>query len=302
MMWQSSNERVQWPKGADPLSCQARLMHSAIRLIPLDTVIQHHAHDFHQIVIGLAGHAEFEIEGLGGSIAPLSGCIVPANHMHYYEGIGENRQLILDLPQMAPALSGPHGELARLFDAPRFFDLDEPLRLYLDFLTRELDQPHRHHAPQGGPQNELLAATFLGCLHARMHAKLPTGRSVPSRLDIRALDRFIQGHLDVRLTVGDLASEACLSEAHFSECFRTQTGFTPYQYLLRKRLAAARQLLGSTRLPLSHIAERTGFANQSALSHAFRRAFGHPPSHLRQRSAQSPTPQALEHSTNVEFS
>ena len=69
-------------------------MSSAIRQIPLDTAIQHHAHDYHQIVIGLEGRADFEIEGLGGSISALSGCIVPANHVHYYAGTGENRQLI----------------------------------------------------------------------------------------------------------------------------------------------------------------------------------------------------------------
>ncbi len=38
-------------------------MTSAIRQIPLDTATHHHSHDFHQIVIGLKGQAEFEIEG-----------------------------------------------------------------------------------------------------------------------------------------------------------------------------------------------------------------------------------------------
>lgn len=261
-------------------------MPSAIRLIPLDNATRHHGHDFHQIVIGLSGHAEFEIEGLGGAIAPLTGCIVPASHVHYYEGIGENRQLILDLPGDAAPLCGPHHELTRLFDAPRFFSLDEPLRHYLDFLTRELDQPHYRQAPSPPPlQHELLTATFLGCLHARLHPDLlDHGRR---RLDLKTLDRYIQRHLSRRLTVADLARQACLSEAHFSACFREQTGLAPYQYLLRRRLGAARRLLTTTRRPLSEIAARTGFANQSALSHAFRRAYGHPPSHLRRDKPQT---------------
>ncbi|EPC01348.1 hypothetical protein L861_12300 [Litchfieldella anticariensis FP35 = DSM 16096] len=260
-------------------------MPSAIRLIPLDNTTKHHDHDFHQIVIGLNGHAEFEIEGLGGSIASLSGCIVPANHVHYYEGIGENRQLILDLPVDGPSLTGPHHELSRLFDAPRFFALDEPLRLYLNFLTQELCQPHHQAPSQRHGQGDLLAATFLGCLHARLHPDLPANNA--KRLNLRALDRFIQCHLSDRLTVADLARQACLSEAHFSECFRTQTGISPYQYLLRQRLGAVRHLLTSTRLPLSEIAAHTGFANQSALSHAFRRAYGHPPSQLRRTDTQN---------------
>lgn len=246
-------------------------MTSAIRLTPLDNAIKHHAHEFHQIVIGLAGHAEFEIEGLGGSIAPLTGCIVPASHVHYYEGVGINRQLIFDLPDDAPSLSGTHREMARLFDAPRFFALDDPLRVYLNFLVQELAQPR--HA-----QGDLLAATFLGCLHSRLSLEAPSHQR---RLDLTELDRFIQHNLARRLSVADLARHACLSEAHFSECFRVQTGVTPYQYLLRQRLATARDLLTASRLPLSEVAEHTGFANQSALSHAFRRAFGHPPSQLR---------------------
>lgn len=257
-------------------------MPSVIRLIPLDNTTKHHDHDYHQIVIGLDGHAEFEIEGLGGSIAALSGCIVPANHVHYYEGIGENRQLILDLPADAPALTGPHYEFSRLFDAPRFFALDEPLRMYLNFLTQELCQPHHQGPQQHQGQGDLLAATFLGCLYARLHPdRLISGNS---RLNLQALDRFIQHHLAQRLTVADLARQACLSEAHFSECFRAQTGLTPYQYLLRQRLGTVRRLLTSTRLPLSEIAAHTGFSNQSALSHAFRRAYGHPPSQLRRDS------------------
>ena len=247
-------------------------MTSAIRLTPLDNAIKHHAHEFHQIVIGLSGHAEFEIEGLGGSIAPLTGCIVPASHVHYYEGVGINRQLIFDLPDDAPSLSGPHREMARLFDAPRFFALDDPLRVYLNFLVQELAQP-RH------TQGDLLAATFLGCLHSRFNLESPSQQT--RRLDLAELDRFIQRNLARRLGVADLARQACLSEAHFSECFRVQTGVTPYQYLLRQRLAAARDLLTASRLPLSEVAAHTGFANQSALSHAFRRAFGHPPSQLR---------------------
>lgn len=247
-------------------------MTSVIRLTPLDNAIKHHDHEFHQIVIGLDGHAEFEIEGLGGRIAPLSGCIVPANHVHYYEGIGPNRQLILDLPDDAPSLSGPQRELARLFDAPRFFALDEPLKLYMDFLVQELAQSR--HAP-----GDLLASTFLGCLHSRLRDESPA--SYTRRLDLPALDRFIQHHLAERLSVSDLARQACLSEAHFSECFRIQTGITPYQYILRQRLASARYWLTTSTLPLNEIAARTGFASQSALSHAFRRAFSFSPSQLR---------------------
>lgn len=264
-------------------------MTSAIRQIPLDTRIHHHAHDFHQIVIGLRGEAEFEIEGLGGSISAFSGCIVPANHLHYYAGTGDNRQLILDLPSDAFAVTGHHHDLVRLFDAPRFFALDASLRHYLDFLLQELSLLSRQ-APIDPIHHERLAGTLLGSLHARLAAEPPApGRA----LDLAALDRFIDRHLGGRLRVADLAAEACLSEAHFSERFRQRTGLSPWQYVMRRRLDCARQMLQHSHLPLSEIAALTGFTSQSALSRACRQAFGHPPSQLRRVGGQrlaSPTP------------
>lgn len=252
-------------------------MTSAIRQIPLDTAIHHHAHDFHQVVIGLRGEAEFEIEGLGGAISAFSGCIVPANHLHYYAGHGDNRQLILDLPRDAIAVTGQQHDLIRLFDAPRFFSLDAALRHYLDFLLQELNllAPEGRLDPLHG---ERLAGTLLGSLHARL-AHEPA--SPARRLDLAALDRFIDRHLDQRLRVADLAAQACLSEAHFSERFRQSAGLSPWQYVMRRRLEHARQLIQQSRLPLSEIAARTGFTSQSALSRACRQTFGQPPSRLR---------------------
>ncbi|WP_111414675.1 AraC family transcriptional regulator [Billgrantia lactosivorans] len=269
-------------------------MSSVIRQIPLDTATQHHAHDFHQIVIGLHGRAEFEIEGLGGAISALSGCIVPANHVHHYMGQGENRQLILDLPADAPSLTGYHHELSRLFDAPRFFALDTPLKHFLDFLL--LEQAASRHLNTA--QSDRLAATFLGCLHARLGATTPTPPM--RRLDLVKLDRFIDRHLASSISVADLAAQACLSEAHFRSRFREQTGLSPWQYVRRRRLEAARRLLEESRMPLSQIALNTGFAHQSALSHAFRSAYGHPPSQLRRaRLERSPgvTANRLPHTT-----
>ncbi|MCW4153084.1 MULTISPECIES: AraC family transcriptional regulator [Halomonadaceae] len=258
-------------------------MPSTIRRIPLESATRHHAHDFHQIVITLCGASEFEIEGLGGRVNAFSGCIVPANHEHYYSGSGYNRQLILDLPEDAPALTGEQRELVALFDAPRFFALDASLRHYLAFMECELGQTDSPGLPPF--QHDRLAATFLGALKGR----LGNAPEPPSRLDIRHLDRFIQQHMADNLRVADLAKLVCLSEAHFSERFRQQTGLSPWQYVKRQRLHAAHQLVVQSHLSLTDIALQTGFANQSALSHAFRRSYGLSPRQLRQsRRLSSP--------------
>ncbi|EHJ92178.1 AraC family transcriptional regulator [Vreelandella boliviensis] len=252
-------------------------MTSTIRQIPLASATHHHTHDFHQIVITLCGSSEFEIEGLGGRVNAFSGCIVPANHEHYYSGYGHNRQLIFDLPEDAPALTGENRELVALFDAPRFFGLDNALRHYLAFMQSELAQGFDTSTKSF--QQDRLAATLLGSLKARLGTAT---KSTQQRLDLTRINRFIRQHLAEDLRVADLARLACLSEAHFSDCFRAQTGLSPWQYVKRQRLHAARQLVLQSRLPLTDIAIQTGFANQSALSHAFRCSYGLSPRQLRQ--------------------
>ena len=265
-------------------------MPSKIRQLPLDAVTHHHSHDFHQIVITMCGTAEFEIEGLGGLINPFSGCIVPANHEHYYSGNARNRQLVLDLPEDAPALSGEQRELVALFDAPRFFSLDNALRHYLAFVESEI----AHNIDDTDTfQHDRLAGTLLGSLKARL-GDAPSTTS--GRLNLRQINRYIHHHLADELRVADLAKLACLSEAHFSERFRIQTGLSPWQYVRRQRLSAARQLIMQSRLPLADIAVQTGFANQSTLSHAFKSSFGMSPRELRQRRPEMPNTPSTSHS------
>lgn len=260
-------------------------MNSAFRQIPLDAEPHHHAHDFHQIVIGLRGRADFDIDGLGGSVSALTGCIVPANSLHQYAGKGSNRQLIIDLQRHASCLTGHHHELSALFDRPVFFTLDRPLGNYLNFLREELQLMDNSHQNMSR-QHERLTSTLLGSLHARL-CTADEGRS--RVLDLATLDDYIDRHLDTSLRVADIAAVACLSVGHFTQCFRAQTGMSPWQYVMQRRLCAASRMLAETSLPLIDIAALTGFSNQSALSNAFRRRHGHTPTQFRKHAATGVT-------------
>lgn len=78
-----------------------------------------------------------------------------------------------------------------------------------------------------------------------------------------------------------LARIAGQSRTLFVERFRERLGTSPMRYLSRWRLLRARHLLGSTDLSVAEVAQRVGYASESAFHRAFRAEFGAPPGRLR---------------------
>jgi AraC family transcriptional regulator len=84
----------------------------------------------------------------------------------------------------------------------------------------------------------------------------------------------LDSDLGGRFSLQQIAAEFDLSVSHFSRAFRISTGLPPHQWLLRRRLEAAKQLMTVRDLPLAEIALSAGFANQSHFTRVFSAAVG----------------------------
>ncbi len=95
---------------------------------------------------------------------------------------------------------------------------------------------------------------------------------------------WLQEHLNVPVTVEDLAARSAMSPRTFARRFLASTGTTPYQWLLRQRVQLAQRLLEMTDLPIDAVAEKSGFSTAANLRkhfssavhtspHAYRRTF-----------------------------
>src|SRR5690349_4691127 len=85
------------------------------------TVEASDVHDFHQIVLGLDGAMVMAVDGVAQEIDRTSAWLIPAGSRHDYAGVGENRQLVLDLPASSVAVP------QRLFDRARAVTVDSSL-------------------------------------------------------------------------------------------------------------------------------------------------------------------------------
>lgn len=81
----------------------------------------------------------------------------------------------------------------------------------------------------------------------------------------------------------ELAHLVGTNEFTLKRDFKTLFGTTVFEMLRQHRMARARALLLDTELSIQEVAERVGYRHGSHFSTAFKRTFGHPPSHLRSR-------------------
>jgi AraC-like DNA-binding protein len=234
-------------------------------------------HDFHQIVLGLDGAMEMTVDGVGERIDCCSAWLIPAGAQHDYMGIGENRQLVLDLP--AVSLAVPE----RLFDSARALPIDPALVQ----LVRQIAQRAALAAPPAG--SDPGARRFHWDASARLCAAVIAQTGIladasfdaAAGLDFARIDRWLRARLAEPLRIADLAAHCGLGMRRFHQLFVEAFGETPHRYLQRLRLDTAVTLLADPRRSLIDVSLEVGFGDQSAFTHAFTRRFGIAPGQWR---------------------
>jgi AraC-like DNA-binding protein len=203
-----------------------------------------HSHGHHQLLVGLEGILELELEGRGQRVGPGDALLVPPGERHDFESAGGSRCLVLDSDDPLWAQCGA------LPCRP------QQVAALAQYLSHAITQPlARIHAPA------LLLDAWRG----------PQAPHRPRRaVDWDALAVWVQLRLEQPVSVAELAQRVHLSTSQFAlRCHEAQ-GMSPLDWLRRQRLARARQLraLG---MPVQEVARRTGYRSPSALTAALRR-------------------------------
>jgi AraC family transcriptional activator FtrA len=112
-------------------------------------------------------------------------------------------------------------------------------------------------------------------------------RPVPKdeRGRLAKLQQWLRGHLDQKHTIAAMAARASMSPRTLQREFKAATGEAAFAWLIRERIAYARELLEQHRTPLRGIAERVGISSPESFRHHFRRQVGTTPSEYRARFA-----------------
>lgn len=150
-------------------------------------------------------------------------------------------------------------------------------------LADAMDARAPQHAVMAEELRELLLSTML--LH-HAHDRMDELRSSPEPTGASWIDRavdWIREHHGETVTAAAIAEQAHVSERAVYAAFAREFGITPFEYVTRVRLEAARRDLqrvaaGRLRATVADIARARGFGNPGRFSATYRARYGELPS------------------------
>jgi AraC family transcriptional activator FtrA len=112
-------------------------------------------------------------------------------------------------------------------------------------------------------------------------------RPIPSddRNRLSKLLDWARGHLGQEHTLESLARRASMSPRTLQRQFKETVGLAPYDWLVRERVALAKDLLQASKHSMTRVAEAVGFKSQETFRRHFRRVAGTSPATYRRQFA-----------------
>lgn len=157
------------------------------------------------------------------------------------------------------------------------------LRRLILHLVAEADDG-RPPIGQGGLMSRQIESTLMsGLLEAGNHDHAALlGRSIaePRPRYLRLAENFIEAHLDMPITIEDVAAAAGVSARGLQLAFQHHRGTTPMEFWRQLRLARAHAdlMFGAPDTTVTSVALRWGFTHFSRFSEAYRARYGLSPS------------------------
>jgi AraC family transcriptional regulator len=99
------------------------------------------------------------------------------------------------------------------------------------------------------------------------------GNGLP-RARLNRVMEYIEANLDREIALTALAETAGMSAHYFAELFKQSVHISPHQYVLRRKIARAQNLLNDPGITVFEAAIRSGFSDQSHFTKTFRHIVG----------------------------
>lgn len=157
-------------------------------------------------------------------------------------------------------------------------NLFAPVQQFLDLLDTMMKEPHKH--PLSEAQDNLLAALLVTVMHISSSVSRPNARIQKYSLGMH-IKEYIDQHYLEDLRLNDIAAALHINPYYLSHTFKKVVGYSPIQYMIRRRIGESQNLLVNTSYTITDIALRCGYNNSNYFQAVFNSIVGMPPGRYR---------------------
>ena len=219
------------------------------------------SHDKYEIVYYHTGYGTTKIGDTTYHFSPNTFVVIPPNTIHDETHTADGDLLFIQFTSPTEFPSG------------FFTDVNDIIYKIVKSILQECyDQPIFYKEMISLKLNELLI--MLGRL-------APREKQQPKPKSFKYIINYLEDNYHDRILLHQLAAQMNYSYDYFQHQFRKLTGHSPQQYLINKRIDAAKVLLTDPNLSCTEIAYRCGFSNSAQFSTIFKRALGITPNQYR---------------------
>lgn len=255
-----------------------------------------HSHDFTELVIIYGGYGIHKTNGKEYKVQSGNAFVIHGNHTHailerqdlkYIEVIYREEELNLPINYISNipgynALFVLEPQERDKSDYDEYIKLDEPQLIEATRIARNINEEVKQKAI--GYESILLAKLIdLIILLSREYSKINTGQAY-SIVKISKAISLLNSSYDKQWTLEDLCKISHMSKSKLMSSFKDATGHTPIQYLIKRRIEKAKQLLEKTDLAITDIAYNIGFSDSNYFSRQFHKLVGKSPIQYRSQN------------------
>jgi AraC family transcriptional regulator len=242
---------------------------------PAGMILQPHYHEHANIALALEGAFEETIGARRHEVQPSSVILRPAGEKHSNRYWGApSRSLIIEVTKE---------RLVTIREATRVLDNAALFRTRM--LSHYIRRIHREFETFDSLAPLAIEALILDVLVEGGRQAYHASRQGPKWL--KDVTNLLHDELSTAWTLSELAASVAVHPAHLARVFRKQLGYTIGEYVRKLRVTEGMNLLQNTNTPISQIAVRLGFFDQSHFTHSFKLQTGMTPKAFRAKAAGS---------------
>ncbi len=243
--------------------------------------VEMHSHDFSEVYCFLQGSASYIVEDCKYSLCPGDVLIIPPNKLHQLDikdsaKTYERYVLWIDLRYLK-RISTRNTNLFTCFDKASEHNA---------FLIRNANLSERVRRIFEGmilAKSEQFGAD-IECEEKIKALLITLARFFMQNNDVFAVEgktnacvtkaiEYISEHIQEDLSIDTIASKLFVNKFYFAHVFKETTNTTPHQYVLKKRLILAKQLI-ERGLAIADIYSKCGFSDYTHFFRAFKNEYG----------------------------